>query len=646
MNLDEKIAQMHGTMAVDGIWRTTRNERLGIPELAMTDGPRGVGALTGKATAFPVAMARGATWDPELERRVGQAIGAEVRGKGGNVLLAPTINILRHPRWGRAQETYGEDTYHLARMAVAFIEGAQSEVVASVKHFAANSIENTRFSVDVRMDERTLREIYLPHFRAAVREAAVGTVMTAYNQVNGFFASENAHLLRDILKGEWEFEGFVESDWLLGTRSTVPAALAGLDIEMPSPNFFGDNLLDAVEDGSVPEATIDEAVRRILRVDFCFGLDLEREPLEPEQRIGSSAHTELAREAAREGIVLLRNREAILPLDPNQSVAIVGALAGVANLGDTGSSNVSPTYVVTPVDGIGARAARSVYVGSHDNLSTGDLEQVAAADTAVVFVGLTAADEGEGVVSAGDRVRLELSEQQEQLVRDVAAANPRTVVVLEGGSAIVVESWVDATAAVLMAWYPGQEGGNAIAEILFGEADPSGRLPISFARSEDDLPEFDNVSPVVDYGYFHGYRWLDLMRIEPRWPFGHGLSYTTFSYADLTASAATVAADGTVAFEVDVTNTGMRPGVETVQLYVAAVGSAVARAERDLRGFAKVALEPGETRTVRLELAVGDLAYFDEGRSAWRVEPTDYIAAVGSSSRDLPLQTTFRVVSE
>ena len=315
MTLAEKLDQMHGIgfLPVDGLWHTAENERLGIPGLRMVDGPRGVGAFAGTATAFPVGMARGATWDLVMEERVGEAMGREVRGKGGSVLLAPTINILSHPRWGRAQETYGEDPLHLGRMGVAFIRGAQRYVVASAKHYALNNIENTRYWVNVSVDERTLREIYLPHFRMAVRDGHVGSIMSAYNRVNGHYCSGNFALLSRILKDDWGFKGFVESDWFFGVWSSVESALAGLDIEMPAPIFYGNRLFAAVVAGAVPEETIDEAVRRILRVKYCF--DLDTNPPEPNpEEVATEEHAALALEVARKAIVLLKN-DGVLPLD-------------------------------------------------------------------------------------------------------------------------------------------------------------------------------------------------------------------------------------------------------------------------------------------------------------------------------------------
>ena len=641
MTQDEKLEQMHGR-TLNIIWLTPGVERLGLPGLGMIDGPRGVSALAGKATAFPVGMARGATWDLALEERVGDVIGTEARAKGASVILAPVLNLLRHPRWGRAQETYGEDTFHLGRMGVAFIGGAQRHVLASAKHFAANSIEDTRFNVSVQIDERSLREIYLPHFRAAVQEAHTASVMSAYNRVNGQYCAENFHLLHDILKGDWGFDGFVESDWLLGTRSTVASALAGLDMEMPWAAFYGQPLADAVASGAVPQAIIDGAVRRIVRAQLCFRLDTDPPRIDP-SLVETAAHSALALEVARKAIVLLKNDQAALPLDRSQlqAIAVVGDLAAVVNLGDGGSSSVVPSAAVTPLDGIraGAGALTVTHVPSV-TLSPSDEATIAAADAAVVVAGLTAIDEGELVGTGGDRESLVLPRAQDDLIAAVAALNPRTIVVLEGSGPVTMP-WVDSVAAVVMAWYPGQRGGDAIADVLFGDVNPSGKLPLSFPRAESDLPPFDNQSLEVTYDYFHGYRYLDRNGVAALFPFGFGLSYTTFAYANLAVTPATLSPYDHLRVTADVTNTGAVAGDEVAQLYVGYTGSRVDRAVHDLKGFARVHLEPGETTTVAFDVRAQDLAFWDTLAAAWEVEPITYTVHVGSSSRDLPLTGSF-----
>lgn len=652
MTLAQKIAEMHGAALTtkDGLWRAGGDDALGIPSFTMTDGPRGV--RVGKASAFPVGMARGATWDPELERRVGLAIGLETAAKGGNVLLAPTMNLLYHPGWGRAQETYSEDSFHMGLMALAFVGGVQNHVLASAKHFAVNDIEDSRFTVSANLSERTLHEVYLPHFRRVVTEAKVASVMSAYNRVNGVYCAENPELLSDTLKGAWGFTGFVESDWVLGTRSTAPSLRAGLDIEMPGALYYGPALADAVAAGDIDERAIDEAVRRILRQKLCFGLEAPA-AIDPNV-VESAEHAALAREVAEKSIVLLKNDAHSLPLAADtQKIAIVGALADVANLGDRGSSSVTPTQAVSPYAGIRARVADGelVLIAS-DEPSESDLANIAAADVAIVVAGLTYQDEGEfipaaqeseGFATGGDRTSLNLPAAKERLIRTVAARAKRTVVVLEGGSAIVVEPWIDSVSALVMAWYPGMQGGAALAGVLFGDTNPSGKLPVTFARSLDQLPAWDVHADEVAYDVLHGYRRLDASGAEPRYAFGFGLSYTSFALGRLQLDRTLASAADVVRVSVDVYNSGARAGAEVVQLYVSYRGSAVDRAPKDLRGFRRVELEPGQVQTVQFELPVSELAYYDERTHGFAVEPLEYVLHAGTSSRDLPLSAVLRV---
>jgi beta-glucosidase len=651
MTIEEKVAQMAGSGAEplpEGgvLWGVAGVERLGIPPFRMADGPRGVAPVQG-ATTFPVGMARGATWDPALERRVGAAMGRELRAAGGNVLLAPTINNLRHPAWGRAQETYGEDVQLLAQMAVAFVKGAQEYVLASPKHYAANSIEDTRFQVDVTIDERTLREIYLPQFRAAIVEGGAASVMTAYNSVNGQFCGENEQLLKHILKTEWGFNGFVLSDWVFGTQSTLGSARNGLDLEMPVARFYGDNLLAAIADGSVAESLVDDAVGRMVRKKLEYGLD--RPSGLDAGVVGGEEHLTLARETAAMGAVLLKNEAETLPLSASElgRIVVVGVLADTPNTGDRGSSDTRPAFVVTPLQGIEQLFGDALTVEhiAKDSLDPGDLEQIESADAVIVVTGLTAEDEGEGLIGAGDRHDLELPAERVQLIRDAAASNDRTIVILEGGSAITMGEWLPEIEALLMVWYPGQMGGYAIADLLFGRVNPSGKLPITFPTGLDQLPPFDNESLLVTYDYFHGYRYLDRIGLTPEFPFGFGLSYTSFALDNLSASLAQASAGDVVRFAVDVTNTGPRPGAEVVQLYISYTGSAVERAELELKGFAKVTLDPGETKTVEIPVAVNSLAYYDSTRQAWVLEALQHKVYAGTSSRDLPLSTLLGVTA-
>jgi len=649
MTLDEKLQQMSGNTIITGLygrelWNVPGVERLSVPPFKMSDGPRGVGVHDG-ATAFPVAMARSASWNAEVERRVGEAVGRELRAIGGNVLLAPALNNLRHPSWGRSQETYGEDVHLLSRMGVAFVQGAQQYVLANAKHYAANSIEDTRFKVNVTIDQRTLREIYLPHFRAAVHEGRAASVMSAYNSVNGQFCGENEALLRGILKGEWGFDGFVLSDFTFGTKPD--SAKNGLDLEMPVKVVFRD-LENQVNAGTLPEAVVDDAVRRMVRKKLQY--ELEAPSPVDESVIASEAHLAIAQEAAAEGAVLLKNEPNALPLDMAglSRIAVVGSLADTPNIGDTGSSSVRPAFVVTPLQGI-EEAVGEVVVVDHivkNVLDGDDLAAIEAADAVIVVTGLTAEDEGEGIIGAGDRLDLDLSPEREALIRDAAGANARTIVVLEGGGAITMGNWLPEVEALLMVWYPGQMGGYAIADLLFGEANPSGKLPITFPTGLDQLPPFDNVSLEVTYDYFHGYRYLDRNGATPEFPFGFGLSYTTFSVDNLEASQSTAVAGDVVRFNIDVTNTGSAAGAEVVQLYATYPGSAVERSELELKGFVKVMLGAGESQTVEISMPVNDLAYYDVNESAWALEGLEHAIHVGTSSRDLPLSTTLTVAAQ
>ena len=649
MTLEEKVAQMAGTTALQGeygieLWNVPGVERLGVPPFKMSDGPRGVGVGTGR-TAFPVAMARAASWNPEIERSVGEAMGAELAAIGGNVLLAPAMNNLRHPSWGRSQETYGEDVHLLSRMGVAAVRGIQTHVLANPKHFAANSIEDTRFEVNVTIDERSLREIYLAHFRAAVLEGGAASIMSAYNSVNGQFCGENITLLRRILKEEWGFDGFVLSDFVFGTHPD--SARNGLDLEMPFPVEFA-SLVDQVESGALPEEVVDEAVTRMVRKKLEYELD--RPSTVDESVIESDEHLAVAEAALREGAVLLKNEDGALPIERNSltRIIVVGALADEENIGDTGSSSVRPSFVVTPIEGIRDALDASVAIEhiDSDTLDSDDLSAIASADAVIVVTGLTDEDEGEAIIGAGDRVDLDLPQEREQLIVDAASANDRVIVVLEGGGAITMQDWLADPAAILMVWYPGQMGGHAIADLLFGDANPSGKLPFTVPKSLDQLPPFDNVSLEVEYGYFHGYRYLDLRGGTPEFPFGFGLSYTSFALSDLRVSQDQASAGDTVTFSIDVENTGSSAGAEVVQIYVSYPDSEVERAERELKGFSKVWLERGERRTVSIDVPIDDLAYYDSDRSEWVIEALEYMVHAGTSSRDLPLSATVSVDSE
>jgi len=600
--------------------------RLGIPGIRFIDGSRGI-RLTG-STCFPVAMARGATWDPALEERVGAAIGYEGRVQGANFFGGVCINVLRHPSWGRSQETFGEDTYHIGEMGSATVRGVQNHMMACTKHFTANSMEKNRHFVDVRMDERTLREVYLPHFKACV-EAGTASIMAAYNKFRGEKCCHNEPLLRGILKGEWEYPYFVVSDWG-GIKATAAAANAGCDVELNLRIFYGDALWRAVRKGEAPVEYIDDSVTRLIRTLAQY-IHLEGSPGYDPARVGGGEHAALARECAKKSMVLLKNEKGALPFrrEEVKKLAVIGELAAVENLGQKGSSDFVPAYVVTPLAGIEA-AAGSVQVAYHDGRDLAAARALAQkSDAAVVLAGLDHEDEDEG----HDRLRLTLRDEHERLIRQIASASPRCVVVLQAGGAVIMEAWKNDVDAILLSWYAGMEGGNALAEILFGDANPGGKLPLTFPKSKDQLVDFDNESMVADYGYFHGFRWFDKQGYEPAFAFGHGLSYTTYRYENLRLEKQSMGEDEKVVVSVDVTNTGERAGDETVQLYVGYEGSAVERSVKDLKAFKKTTLGPGETKTVSMEIAARDLAYYDVESGGWKVEPIEYVVKVGPSSQ-------------
>jgi len=663
MTLDQKVHQMSGDGpfvrgSIDMLKRYNKepyvageDKDLGIKGIHFADGPRGV--VMGKSTCFPVSMARGASFDPELEERIGDVIGIEGRSQGANFFGGVCINLLRHPAWGRAQETYGEDPFLLGIMGSALVRGTQKHVMACAKHFAANSMENARFKVDINIDERTLREVYLPHFRKCV-EAGVASLMSAYNKVNGEHCGHNSHLLRDILKKDWNFKGFVISDFTLGVRDARAGVNGGLDIEMP----FGwkmkpGKLVKLVKKGEISEKHIDEAVIRILRQKLLFNLD--RDPdLYNQAKVACKEHVQLALEAARKSTVLLKNDNQLLPLDRQdlKKIAVIGKLADKENTGDMGSSKVYPPHVITPFQGIKNAAGENVEVISDDGRKIDRAKKLARdADVVIIVAGYTHEEEGEyiptpGFTKGGDRDSLALTPHDEKLISALSDDNPDCTVILEGGSAIMTETWNEKVPAILMAWYPGMEGGTALGEIIFGDTNPSGKLPVVFPENQDQLPFFDKDTKKIDYGYYHGYRLMDKQDNRAAFAFGYGLSYTTYSYANPSVDKEEIVNNGAVTISIDVTNTGNRAGEEIVQLYIGYRNSAVDRPVKDLKGFQRVALNPGETKTVNMLLSATDLAYYDVTTKGWKIEPIDYIVHVGSSSRkeDL-LTTTFKVRS-
>ena len=690
LTLDEKLGMMHGDtpfwpglaemMAPGGYasrpWVAGAVPRLGIPGVRFVDGPRGI-ILKG-ATTFPVSMARGAAWDPALEERIGDAIGLELRALGGNHFGGVCINLLRHPAWGRAQETYGEEPRHVGALGAALARGVQRHVMACVKHFALNSMENARFKVDVTIDPRALHEVYAAHFKRVV-EAGVASVMSAYNSMNGEWCGQNRTLLTGLLKEQWGFQGYLMTDFIFGMRDSRKAALAGQDIEMPFAMHWARELKALVGRGEVPLARIDDAALRVLRQQVRFGQGRDPARYTPAV-VGCAAHRQLAREAAQKSIVLLRNEGALLPLAGAGRLAVVGRLGSVPNTGDGGSSNTQPAHVVTPLEGLRAALGEKAVAFDDGSDPARAAKTAAAAGAAVVVVGFTHEDEGEyippdmlsmfaptfppptpaeapiakkilagggpqeGAFSpGGDRGRLTLSPRDEELIRAVAAAQPRTIVVLMIGSAVITEAWREKVGAIVVLWYPGMEGGHALADVLLGKVNPGGRLPCTFPRRAEDLPFFDRNATRITYDLWHGYRKLARDGAAAAFPFGFGLSYTTWKLADLRLAKTRLAASDTLEATVEVTNTGAVAGDEVVQLYVSAPGSRVERVPRELKAFARVSLAPGETRRVALSVPVADLAYYDPARG-WTVEPLEYEAIIARHAEDPSgLRARFRV---
>ncbi|MFT5562709.1 MAG: beta-glucosidase [Litorivivens sp.] len=653
MTLAQKINQIRGLQneTIEGLYYSGEDQDLNIEPFKMVDGPRG--ARTGKATAFPVAIARAATFDADLERRVGMAIGKEVLARGGNVLLAPTINLLRHPGWGRAQETYSEDTFHTGVMGVAFVSGAQNFVLTSPKHFAVNNVEITRFDMSAEISPRVLHEIYLPHFKRCVVEGAAASVMSAYNKVNGTYCGENEALLTKILRDDWGFKGFVESDWFLGARSTAPSLNAGMDIEMPSGFRFSDEkIMAAIDNKELTEETITQAAGRVLHQKLAWDLKKMASSAPGADVIECADHLSLAREVAEKSIVLLKNQDQILPLTdtPTLRIAIIGNLANTINLGDRGSSMVTPTETITPLAGIQA----SIKHCSVDFLED-DYTRLGEYDLCIVIAGFTYREEGEfipnqqidggneGLARGGDRQNLTLPDPQLTLINVAIAEAQKTIVILEGGSAIEVRDWVDDVDALMLAWYPGCRGGEAIANVLFGAVNPAGKLPVTFPRSLDQLPPFDMESLSVEHEFLQGYRYYSDEKkrgvsSQPEFPFGFGLSYTRFTLDCMYLRRF----DDGFQITVDIMNIGDVAGATVPQIYLSHSDSAILRASRTLKGFGRIHLAPGESASMVYEIMDESLMYYDESTLSWQMEPCEYTFSCGFDSGKMLLDASWR----
>ena len=615
-------------------------KRLNIPEFKFTDGPRGV--IIPGSTCFPVSMARAATWDVDLEEKVGDAIGREIRAHGGNLFGGICINILRHPAGGRAQETYGEDQFLLGEFGAALVRGVQKHnVMATVKHFAANNIENARFKINVEMDERTLREVYLPHFKRCIEEGCA-TVMSAYNKLRGEHCGHNPYLLRTILKGDWNFQGFVHSDWMFGLKDTLKGIKGGLDVEMPIARFYGRKLIKAVKNGEVPIELIDDAAGRIIRTTLKFTNKGDDDKYSNDL-IACESHVQLARRVAEESMVLLKNENSFLPLklDNLKKIAIIGKLADLKNTGDHGSSNVKQDNIITPLQGIVDFCEKKVEVDySEGNDEEALKEVVSNADAVVIIVGYTHSDEGEyikmfGKEMGGDRDNLGLHSEDIKLINTIADINPKIAVVLVGGSAITMEDWKFKAKAILMSWYSGMQGGNALANVLFGKANPSGKLPFTIPRDPSHLPFFDKYADEIEYGYYHGYALFEKQNIEPAFHFGYGMSYTDFEYKNLKIEIA----DGQIVAKVKVKNVGSVKGDEIVQAYIGFKNSKIDRPIKLLKGFTRITLNPNEEKEVMIKIDKDKLKWYNPETKEWEFENMEYSVHVGGSSKNEALLT-------
>jgi len=689
MTLEEKVGMLHGT----SMFTTAGVERLGIPELKMADGPLGVreeisrsswapaGLDNDFATYYPAGAGLSATWNPEMAHLFGNSVGEEARARDKDVLLSPAINIIRTPLGGRTYEYFTEDPFLNKKLAVPFIVGLQeNNVAACVKHFAANNQETHRNYVDVLIDERTLREIYLPAFEAAVKEAKAYSIMGAYNKFRGEYLCENGKMLNGILRDEWGFEGIVISDWA-AVHTTVNSLNSGLDIEMGTPKpfnefFLADLLISAVKNGEISEAEIDKHIKRILQVMYTLksmGGDERKQG-----SIDTEAHFKDAYDIASESIVLLKNDNNLLPLNTTniKTLAVIGNNAVKKNaLGGFGAG-VKTKREVTPLDGLKNRLPSDVsityvegYVEKYapkkesvfgdvtqdraitiDELDPKMLEDAINAaqnsDATIIFAGSNRDYETE----ASDRANLDLPFGQVELIEKVLEVNPNTIVVMIAGAPFEINSIKEKANALVWSWFNGSEGGNALADVLLGTVNPSGKLPWTMPKSINDSPahatnSFPGDQTVsYDEGLLVGYRWFDTKKIEPLYPFGYGLSYTTFDIKNVsTDKTEPYLEDESIVFDIDIENTGTKDGKEVVQLYVSKNDSKVERPAQELKGFQKVFVKSGETGSVKIIVPVKELAYYDVNDKKWTIEPGAYNFRIGNSSRDIKVEISINV---
>lgn len=672
MTLDEKIEMLHG----NALFSSGGVKRLGIPELTCDDGPLGVREeikrfdwasanwTTDSATFLPNGSAIAATWNPIMANRYGVVIGEEANARKKHIMLAPAFNICRMPLCGRTYEYYSEDPYLNSQLAVQAVKGIQSQhVAACIKHFAANNQELNRDSVNTIVDERALREIYFPAFKAAIQQGNAYTIMSAYNKLNGYWCSENDFLLNKVLKKEWGFKGVVMSDWA-GTHHTIAAANNGLDIEMGSSGpydqwYFAKPLLAAVKSDQVSVKTIDDKVRRILWVIYHTSMSANH----PKGSIATSTHTKTAYDIASESIVLLKNDNHLLPLKTNniKSIAVIGDNATrTFALGGYGAG-VKAKYEVTALAGIKSRFSKTASISFAQGYKANYLannsdeqnrgydqpdqklidEAVALAknsDVAILCIGSNREYESE----AHDRKSLELPFGEQALVNAVTAVNANTIIVIMAGAPYNLNEIKKSNHTIVWSWFNGSEAGNALADVLKGKVNPSGKLPFTFPVLLKDSPATAlNTCPgtgaTAEYkeGVLVGYRWYDTKKIEPQFPFGYGLSYTDFSINHFSADKKSYGKKETVRAKFTIKNTGSRYGAEVMQLYVSDPVCSVLRPEKELKAFQKVFLQPGETKTVELDVKVGDLAFYDETKKGWTTEAGEYILQLGNSSRNI-----------
>ena len=654
LTLEEKASLCLGS----DFWHTAPVERLGIPQIMVSDGPHGLRAQleeadhvgiggSAPATCFPTASALGSSWNPELFRAVGEALGREAKKLGVSVVLGPGINMKRSPLCGRNFEYISEDPWLAGELATAMVQGTQSQGIGtSLKHYAANNQEDDRLRVSAEVDDRTLREVYLPAFERVVKLSQPWTVMCAYNKINGTYCSEHYWLLTQVLREEWGFEGLVVSDWG-AVHDRVAALRGGLDLEMPPNVGVSDAaIVAAVGDGSLYESILDDSVSRVLQL-----VDRSQPALAARGEFDFDEHHALARRAAHESAVLLKNAGNVLPLQPasGSTVAVIGEFARTPRFQGAGSSQVNPTLIDVPLAELQSalagqaevRFAAGFGIGTTDNdeeLMQEAVELASEADHVLVFLGLPGEDESEGF----DRTHIDLPANQLVLLHALAEVHDRLIVILANGGVVRVSTWEDKVAAILECWLSGQAAGGAAVDLLLGVANPSGKLaetiPVRLQDNSSYL-NFPGEEGVVRYGegIFIGYRAYDKLIQHVSYPFGFGLSYTTFRIDDVNVSVTGSVAGGDLAATVtaSVTNTGQRAGAEVVQVYVGDVEASVARPLRELKGFVKIHLEPGETRQVSFDLDERAFAFWSRRLQQWVVESGEFLIAVGSSSRDL-----------